>query len=59
MFLDSAQACAGPLCTPGATVGARIEGAVRATQAAVGCNTNLGIVLPTVTALESKVKYPL
>lgn len=45
MFLDSAQACAGPLCVPGATVGARIEGAVRATQAAVGCNTNLGIVL--------------
>ncbi|MBP6339361.1 MAG: triphosphoribosyl-dephospho-CoA synthase [Vitreoscilla sp.] len=56
MFLDSAQACAGPLCTPGATVGARIEGAVRATQAAVGCNTNLGIVLlcaPSALAFEA------
>lgn len=44
-FLDSAAAAAGPLFEPGATVGARIEGAVRATLAAAGCNTNLGIVL--------------
>ena len=58
MFLDSAQACAGTLCVPGATVGARIEGAVRATQAAVGCNTNLGIVLlcaPSALAFEAVV----
>jgi len=56
MFLDSAQACADPLCAPGATVGERIEAAVRATQATVGCNTNLGIVLlcaPSALAFEA------
>lgn len=56
MFLDSAQACATALCRPDATVGARIEAAVQATQAAVGCNTNLGIALlcaPTALAFES------
>lgn len=45
MFLDSAESCASALCTPGATVGQRIEAAVAATWARVGCNTNLGIVL--------------
>lgn len=44
-FLDSAQACVGALCQPGASVGARIEQAVAATWARVGCNTNLGILL--------------
>jgi triphosphoribosyl-dephospho-CoA synthase len=44
-FLDSAQACVGALCRPGASVGARIEQAVAATWARVGCNTNLGILL--------------
>jgi triphosphoribosyl-dephospho-CoA synthase len=44
-FLDSAQACVAALTQPGASVGARIEGAVEATWARVGCNTNLGIVL--------------
>ena len=44
-FLDSAQAAAGPLFEAGASVGRRIEGAIAATWAAVGCNTNLGIVL--------------
>ena len=45
MFLASADAAAQPLCAPGAPVGQRIHGAVAATQAAVHCNTNLGIVL--------------
>lgn len=45
LFVASAQACAPALCEPGRPVGERIEGAVRATQAAAGCNTNLGIVL--------------
>jgi triphosphoribosyl-dephospho-CoA synthase len=36
---------AGPLCAPGARVGARIRGAIEATIEAVGVNTNLGIVL--------------
>lgn len=44
-FVASAQAAAGALFEPGALVGARIEGAVGATLAAAGCNTNLGIVL--------------
>lgn len=44
-FIASAQAAAGPLFSTGASVGARIEGAVAATLAVAGCNTNLGIVL--------------
>ncbi|MCK6426231.1 MAG: triphosphoribosyl-dephospho-CoA synthase [Burkholderiaceae bacterium] len=44
-FLDSAQAAAGALCAPGRRVGARIEAAMAATWARVGCNTNLGILL--------------
>lgn len=44
-FLASAEAAAGPLFTPGLAVGARIEAAVAATWKAVGCNTNLGILL--------------
>lgn len=54
-FIASAQAASQPLCEPGARVGARIEGAVRASWAAAGCNTNLGIVLlcaPLVAAFE-------
>jgi triphosphoribosyl-dephospho-CoA synthase len=53
LFRASAAAAAPALCAPGARVGARIEGAVRAATAAAGCNTNLGIVLlaaPIVTA---------
>ena len=44
-FLASAQACAPAVAAAGQPVGWRIESAVAATQAAVGCNTNLGIVL--------------
>lgn len=44
-FLASAEAAAGPLFAPGASVGERIEGAVTATLAVAGCNTNLGILL--------------
>lgn len=54
-FLASARASVAPLFAPGAPVGERIEGAVRATRAAVGCNTNLGILLlcaPLAVALE-------
>jgi len=55
MFLASAQAAVGPLFAPGARVGDRIEGAMAATWAAVGCNTNLGILLlcaPVAAAVE-------
>ncbi|WP_046116296.1 triphosphoribosyl-dephospho-CoA synthase [Aquincola tertiaricarbonis] len=54
-FIASAQAAAGPLFEPGARVGRRIEGAVQASWAAAGCNTNLGIVLlcaPLASAAE-------
>jgi triphosphoribosyl-dephospho-CoA synthase len=57
LFVQSARAAAGPLCRPGAPVGERIEEAVRATQRAARCNTNLGIVLlcaPVVAAHERR-----
>lgn len=44
-FLTSAEASLPGLFALGAKVGARIESAVRATRAAVACNTNLGILL--------------
>ena len=44
-FVASAQAAAVPLFEPGAPVGQRIEAAMDATWRAVGCNTNLGILL--------------
>jgi len=44
-FITSAAVAADALFSPGASVGQRIEAAVLATQAAVGCNTNLGILL--------------
>ena len=44
-FLASASVAADAICQRGATVGQRIEAAVVATRVAVGCNTNLGILL--------------
>jgi len=44
-FLRSAEAAAPALCRAGARLGERVLEAVSATQAAVGWNTNLGIVL--------------
>jgi triphosphoribosyl-dephospho-CoA synthase len=44
-FVASAEAAATPLSASAARVGARILGAVEATFATVGANTNLGIVL--------------
>jgi triphosphoribosyl-dephospho-CoA synthase len=54
-FRASARAAAPPLCAPGAPVGRRVGDAMAATWAAVGCNTNLGILLlaaPLVAAAE-------
>jgi len=56
-FERSAEAAAGPLAAAGARVGKRILGAVEATDAAVGANTNLGIVLlcaPLAAAAETQ-----
>lgn len=44
-FELSADVTSGWIARPGAPVGARILGAIRATRRAVDCNTNLGIVL--------------
>ena len=44
-FAKSARVSAPALTLPGANVGARIFGAAAATRAAVGTNTNLGILL--------------
>ncbi|WP_244816593.1 triphosphoribosyl-dephospho-CoA synthase [Caballeronia sp. Lep1P3] len=55
-FIASAETAAAGLFTPRASVGARILDAVRRTSDAVGCNTNLGIVLlaaPLCVALET------
>ena len=60
-FLASASVAADAICQRGATVGQRIEAAVVATRAAVGCNTNLGILLlcaPLACAAES-IHVPL
>jgi len=54
-FEISALASGAPLAAPGKPVGERIRDAVAATHAAVGCNTNLGIVLlaaPLMAAAE-------
>jgi triphosphoribosyl-dephospho-CoA synthase len=54
-FITSAEAAADALCARGAPVGERILDAVRRTRDAVGCNTNLGIVLlvaPLAAALD-------
>jgi triphosphoribosyl-dephospho-CoA synthase len=56
-FIRSAEAAAGPLTQPGARIGRRILGAVEATVAAVGTNTNLGIILlcaPLAAAAEQQ-----
>jgi triphosphoribosyl-dephospho-CoA synthase len=62
MFIDAAHAAAGPLFEPGARVGERIEGAVAASWAATGCNTNLGILLlcaPIAAAVQRHADLPL
>lgn len=56
-FRRSAEVSAGPLCDPGYSLGEKIYHAVKATREAVGCNTNLGILLlcaPLVQAIAGK-----
>jgi len=57
LFIKAASASVGPLLAPGASVGDRVEDAVKAGHLATGCNTNLGIVLlcaPLASALEEQ-----
>jgi triphosphoribosyl-dephospho-CoA synthase len=59
-FLESAEAAAEPLTAKGASVGSRVFGAIKASMAVAGTNTNLGIVLlcaPLVQAFE-KLVFP-
>ncbi|HEX3382109.1 MAG TPA: triphosphoribosyl-dephospho-CoA synthase [Paraburkholderia sp.] len=61
-FLASADASLDALFARGARVGPRILDAVTRTRAAVGCNTNLGIVLlvaPLAAALDETGARPL
>ncbi|WP_233806653.1 triphosphoribosyl-dephospho-CoA synthase [Paraburkholderia sp. HP33-1] len=61
-FLASADASLNALFAPGARVGQRILDAVTRTRAAVGCNTNLGIVLlvaPLAAALDATGDPPV
>jgi triphosphoribosyl-dephospho-CoA synthase len=61
-FLASADASLDALFARGARVGRRILDAVTRTRAAVGCNTNLGIVLlvaPLAAALDEPGARPL
>jgi triphosphoribosyl-dephospho-CoA synthase len=44
-FRTSAKVSAEPLCNPAYSLGEKIFYAVKATREAVGCNTNLGIIL--------------
>ena len=61
-FLLSAEVAAPEIARRGASVGERILRAVRATRAAVNCNTNLGILLlaaPLARAAEMPPSRPL
>lgn len=57
-FLTSARVSAAALCAEARGVGAAVRDAVAATWAAVGCNTNLGIVL-LAAPLAQAVRRPL
>jgi triphosphoribosyl-dephospho-CoA synthase len=57
-FAKSAAAAARPLAMPHARVGARILGAVEATIAAVGTNTNLGIILLCAPLAAAAAHHP-
>ncbi len=57
-FLASAFASAPVLCRARSSVGERIEGAVMATLAEVGCNTNLGIVLLLAPMIQGVIDGP-
>ncbi|MGZ8190980.1 MAG: triphosphoribosyl-dephospho-CoA synthase [Methylococcaceae bacterium] len=56
-FRTSAKVSAEPLCNPEYSLGEKIYYAVKATHEAVGCNTNLGIILlcaPLIQAISHK-----
>ncbi len=57
-FILSAKVSAEPICNPAYRLGEKIYYAVKATREAVGCNTNLGIILlcaPLIQASSQKL----
>lgn len=52
-FIRSAEAASREIAKPDLAVGRRIQGAIEATWNAVGCNTNLGIVLLCAPMIEA------
>ncbi len=58
-FRVSAQVSADPICNPDYSLGEKIYHAVKQTRSAVGCNTNLGIILlcaPLICAVQKNPK---
>jgi triphosphoribosyl-dephospho-CoA synthase len=56
-FIKSAEVSAEPICNPDYSLGEKVYYAVKATRDAVGCNTNLGIILlcaPLIQAIRQK-----
>ncbi len=56
-FMRSAEASADKLIRPELTLGKRIYWAVRATGEAVGCNTNLGLILLSAPLIHSVIYF--
>jgi triphosphoribosyl-dephospho-CoA synthase len=57
-FIHSAEAASQEIAKPGLTVGQRIFYAVESTWLAVGCNTNLGIILLSAPLIHAAFKSP-
>jgi triphosphoribosyl-dephospho-CoA synthase len=57
-FRLSAKVSAEPLCNPDYSLGEKIFYAVKATREAVGCNTNLGIILLCAPLVEAMAHLP-
>ena len=56
-FIKSAEVTAAVIAQPGLNVGQRILNAVNATWDAVGCNTNLGIVLLSAPIIQAALQH--
>lgn len=57
-FRTSYEVSAQPLCDENYSLGEKIFYAVKATRDAVGCNTNLGIILLCAPLIQARQKYP-
>lgn len=57
-FQRSADVSASPLCNPDYSLGEKIFYAIKATREAVGCNTNLGIILLCAPLIHAAQHFP-